>query len=105
MLWIKPFYGFEQALAVDHCEDANGLTSEFVDQAVTVKEAFAHIWLRELRYDAPEPGLCGQFVGEVEQAFDNLLRMVTGVSADVLGDAVDVVERLNATRSGLEPFS
>jgi hypothetical protein len=78
---------------MDHSEDANGLTSEFVDQAVTIEEAFAHVWLRVLRYDAPEPGLCGQFVGEVEQAFDNLLSVVTGVSADVLGDAIDVIER------------
>jgi hypothetical protein len=43
LLGGKPFYGFKQALAMDHSEDANGLTSEFVDQAVTVEEAFAHI--------------------------------------------------------------
>lgn len=33
----------------------------------------------------------GQFVGKVEQAFDNLLSVVAGVSADVLGDAIDVI--------------
>ncbi len=69
----ETLHGFEQALAVDHGKNVDRLSGEFVDQAVTVEEALAHAGLRKLRYDAPEHGVSGQFVGKFEQTFDNLL--------------------------------
>ena len=98
---VEALVGFEQALAVDHGKDVDRLSGEFVDQAVTVEEAFTHIRSGEFRYDAPELRVCGQFVGEVEQVFDDLLGVVAGVLADVLGDVVDVIKRLVRSDQGL----
>ena len=68
--------GFEQALAVDHGEDADGVTTEFVDQAVAVEEALPNVGISEFRYDASEFGMRGQFVGKVEQTFDDALGVI-----------------------------
>ena len=56
---VEALVGFEQAPAVDHGEDVDRFSGEFVDQAVTVEEAFTHVWIGEFRYDAPELGVCG----------------------------------------------
>ena len=52
---------------MDHGEDADRLISEFVDQPLTEEEAFAHVGVGKFRHGAPELGVRGQFVGEVEQ--------------------------------------
>lgn len=97
----KALYGFEQPLAVDHCEDLDCLGSEFVDQSVTVEKSLAHVRISELWNDASELGMRGQLIGEIKQAFNDLLSVVDGVSTDVLGDTINVIKRLVRPDQGL----
>ena len=90
----KALNRFKQALTVDDGENVDAVANEFVDHTVAVEETFSHVRIGELRHDAPELGVRGQLVGEVEQTFDDLLGVIAGVAADVLGDTIDVIERL-----------
>lgn len=90
----EPVDGLEQALAVNHGENMDGVVLNLVDQAVAVEETLAYVGVREFRHDAPDPGVRRLFVGKIEQAFDDLLCVVAGVSANVLSDAINVIERL-----------
>jgi hypothetical protein len=82
---VEAIEGFEQALTMDHGKDVDFILSQLVDEALAVEESLAHVGVGEFRHDASELGMRGQFVGKVEQAFDDLLGVIGGIPADVFG--------------------
>lgn len=72
----------------------NRLVAKFVDQAIAVNEAFAYLKIVQLRHDTPEFGLHRQRFAQSQDALGDLLSVGKGISADVIGDTVDIVQGL-----------
>jgi len=76
---------------MNHREDMDFLIFQFIDQAIAVEKTFADLRIAQLRHDPADFWILSQGFSQLEKAFSHLLGMVKRISANVFGNAINIV--------------
>mgnify|MGYP006954411269 CR=1 FL=1 len=86
--------GFQQPPAVDHAQDIDRFSPDFVDESVAVDEMFANLRGAGFRHRPTHHGLRSKKFRRDNNLFDNAAGMLGRVTADIFADGLDNPEGL-----------